>query len=36
MGKIYYNGVDYSAPVVSGVSGIKGNAETTYRTGNVN
>lgn len=36
MGKIYYNGVDYSAPVVSGVSGIKGNAESTYRTGNVN
>lgn len=36
MGKIYYNGVDYSAPVVSGVSGIKGNAETIYRTGNVN
>lgn len=36
MGKIYYNGVDYSTPVVSGVSGIKGNAETTYRTGNVN
>lgn len=36
MGKIYYNGVDYSAPVISGVSGIKGNAESTYRTGNVN
>lgn len=36
MGKIYYNGVDYSAPIISGVSGIKGNAETTYRTGNVN
>ena len=36
MGKIYYNGVDYSSPVISGVSGIKGNAESTYRTGNVN
>lgn len=36
MGKIYYNGVDYSTPIVSGVSSIKGNAETTYRTGNVN
>lgn len=36
MGKIYYNGVDYSSPIVSGVSGIKGNAESTYRTGNVN
>ena len=36
MGKIYYNGVDYSAPVVSGVSGIKGSAESAYRTGNVN
>ena len=36
MGKIYYNGVDYSTAVVSGVLGIKGNAETTYRTGNVN
>ena len=36
MGKIYYNGIDYSTPVVSGVTGVKGNAETTYRTGNVN
>lgn len=36
MGKIILNGVDYSAPVTSGITGIKGNAETFYRTGNVN
>ena len=36
MGKIYYNGIDYSTPVVSGVSGVKGNSESSYRTGNVN
>lgn len=36
MAKIMLNGVDYSAPVSSGVSGVKGNAETSYRTGNVN
>lgn len=30
------NGVDYSSPSASGVSGVKGNAETSYRTGNVN
>lgn len=36
MGKIMFNGVDYSSPVSSGVSGVKGNAETEYRTGNVN
>lgn len=36
MGKIYYNGVDYSTPTSSGVAGVKGSAESTYRTGNVN
>ena len=36
MGKIYYNGVDYSTPTSSGVSGVKGSAESAYRTGNVN
>ncbi len=36
MGKIMLNGVDYSAPAASGVSGVKGNAESSYRTGNVN
>ena len=36
MGKIILNNVDYSAPVTSGVSGVKGNAENNYRTGNVN
>ena len=30
------NGVDYSSPSASGVSGVKGNAEKSYRTGNVN
>lgn len=36
MGKIYYNGVDYSTPTSSSVAGVKGNAESAYRTGNVN
>ena len=36
MPKIMLNGVDYSSPSASGVSGVKGNAETSYRTGNVN
>ncbi len=36
MGKIMLNGVDYSAATVSGVTGVKGNAETNYRTGSVN
>ena len=36
MGKILLNGVDYSAPKMSEVTGIKGNAENTYRKGNVN
>lgn len=36
MGKIYYNGVDYSTPTSSGVAGVKGSAESAYRTGNVN
>lgn len=36
MGKIYYNGVDYSTPTSSCVAGVKGNAESAYRTGNVN
>lgn len=36
MPKIMLNGVNYSAPVASGVSGVKGNAESEYRTGNVN
>ena len=36
MAKIMLNGVDYSAPVASGVAGVKGNAESTYRAGNVN
>ena len=36
MGKIYYNGVDYSTPTSSNVAGVKGNAESAYRTGNVN
>lgn len=36
MGKIYYNGVDYSTPASSGVAGAKGSAESAYRTGNVN
>lgn len=36
MGKIYYNGVDYSTPTSSGVAGVKGSAESEYRTGNVN
>lgn len=36
MGKIYYNGVDYSTPTASGVAGVKGSAESAYRTGNVN
>lgn len=35
MGKIYYNGVDYSAPTSSGVAGVKGSAESTFRTGKV-
>lgn len=36
MGKIYYNDVDYSTPTSSGVAGVKGSAESAYRTGNVN
>ena len=36
MGKIFYKGVDYSSPTSSGVSGVKGNKETSYRVGNVN
>ena len=36
MPKIMLNGVDYSSPSASGVSGVKGNAEKSYRTGNVN
>lgn len=36
MGKIMFNGVDYSAPSTAGVTGVKGNAESSYRTGNVN
>lgn len=36
MGKIYYMGTDYSAPTSSGVAGVKGSAESAYRTGNVN
>lgn len=36
MGKIMFNGVDYSAPSTAGVTGVKGDAETAYRTGNVN
>lgn len=36
MGKIYYNGVDYSTPTSSNVAGVKGAAESAYRTGNVN
>ena len=35
MGKIYYNGVDYSAPTSSGVAGVKGSAESEFRTGEV-
>ncbi|MFR8473717.1 MAG: hypothetical protein ACLVCT_02210 [Lachnospira sp.] len=35
MGKIYYNGVDYSAPTSSGVAGVKGSAESAFRTGEV-
>ncbi len=33
MGKILLNGVDYSAPSKSGVAGVKGDMESTYRTG---
>ncbi len=36
MGKIYYMGTDYSAPTSSGVTGVKGEAEASYRKGNVN
>ncbi len=36
MGKIILKNVDYSAPVTSGIAGVKGNAENNYRTGNVN
>ena len=36
MGKLMLNGVDYSAPSFSGVSGVKGDKETTYRQGQVN
>ena len=36
MGKIYYMGTDYSAPTSSGVAGVKGEAEASYRKGNVN
>lgn len=36
MGKLMLNGVDYSAPSFSGVSGVKGNKETSYRQGQVN
>lgn len=36
MGKIYYMGTDYSAPTSSGVAGVKGEAESSYRKGNVN
>lgn len=35
MGKIYYNGVDYSTPTSSGVAGVKGSAESAFRTGEV-
>lgn len=36
MGRVFLNGVDYSAPSLSGVSGVKGDKETTYRQGQVN
>lgn len=36
MPKIMLNGVDYSAPVASGVLGVKGSNESIYRTGEVN
>lgn len=36
MGKIMLNGISYGSATASGVSGVKGNAETSYRTGNVN
>lgn len=37
MGKILLNGVDYSAANSgASVTGVKGNAETSYRTGDVN
>lgn len=36
MAKIILNGVNYSDTGTSGVSGVKGNAEGTYRKGNVN
>ena len=38
MGKIMLNGVNYSAPNAGsgGVTGVKGNKETSYREGNVN
>ena len=36
MGKIILKNVDYSAPVTSGIAGVKGNEENNYRTGNVN
>ena len=38
MGKIMFNGVNYSAPNTSanGVTGVKGSTESSYRTGNVN
>ena len=38
MGKIMYNGENFSADNTNanGVTGVKGNAEGSYRTGNVN
>lgn len=37
MGKIYANGVDYSAPVVlKGVAGVKGENNESYKSGYVN
>lgn len=36
MGKIYVNGIDFSAPVITGNTEVKGDQESTYRTGKVN
>ena len=36
MGKILLNGVEYSSTANNGVTGIKGNNENEYRTGDVN
>ena len=36
MGKIMFNGVDYTAATSASVTGVKGKNETSYRRGNVN